>query len=404
MIFGLNGSTTVSLELADFLQSSGNTVTIYTYTYGDPAKEFFENANLTVLTAADEPELHLSDFDLVWVHSQVLPISLIRELQGPFEGHLPSFVFLHMSPFDWIPDERPYIFDLERCLASLSLYITPETHTAQRDYHTQEVPSLLFRNPAPVEFSKLEHSPRNTIHRILIVSNHIPAELQEAAELLRKDGIEVVSFGELSDEYRLVTATVLDDFDVVISIGKTVQYALAAGIPVFVYDHFGGKGYITEETFQEMADFNFAGRDSSRRSAEDIARSVISGYQDAVKYQTEHRAHFIEEFSIDRVLPRTLASISPRIISPFEPRYAAAVESAQRFARIRFETWHHAWNLEHEFKAVRLQWNQTEIRLHEEIASCKTEIEQLRSSKSFRAGLFLLAPLRLAKRMWHRAE
>lgn len=42
MIAGINGSTTVTLELADYIQSKGGIVQVYTYYLGHPAQKFFE--------------------------------------------------------------------------------------------------------------------------------------------------------------------------------------------------------------------------------------------------------------------------------------------------------------------------------------------------------------------------
>ena len=61
-----------------------------------------------------------------------------------------------MSPFDWIPDERPYIYDLEERAASVSLFNSIETKEKQREYYTDKVPTLYFPNPAPVNFSKIK--------------------------------------------------------------------------------------------------------------------------------------------------------------------------------------------------------------------------------------------------------
>ena len=42
MIHGLNGSTLVTLELADYLQNEGAKVEVYTYFFDNPSKHFFD--------------------------------------------------------------------------------------------------------------------------------------------------------------------------------------------------------------------------------------------------------------------------------------------------------------------------------------------------------------------------
>lgn len=53
-------------------------------------------------------------------------------------------------------------------------------------------------------------------------------------------------------------------FDAVLTIGKTVQYSLSMGIPCYIYDHFGGEGWLTPETFDREAFYNFSGRSTKR--------------------------------------------------------------------------------------------------------------------------------------------
>ena len=51
-----------------------------------------------------------------------------------------------------------------------------------------------------------------------------------------------------------------DTTDAVITIGRSAHFSLAAGVPVFTYDHFGGDGWLRDESFEESFDYNFTGR------------------------------------------------------------------------------------------------------------------------------------------------
>lgn len=110
MIYGYNGSTMVTVELARYLTDEGADVTIYAYAYDYPIKAELDNIDsFKVVVASDDESLSLNDFDYIWIHSQVLPVSIVDEMTHELPRHMPKFIFLHMSPFDWIPDERPYI-------------------------------------------------------------------------------------------------------------------------------------------------------------------------------------------------------------------------------------------------------------------------------------------------------
>ena len=80
-----------------------------------------------------------------------------------------------------------------------------------------------------------------------------------------------------------ITPQILSKYDLIISIGKTVQYALGMGIPVYEYDYFGGNGYINKNNINEEAYYNFTGRPKCRRlSPQDIVHEIIDGYDEAV--------------------------------------------------------------------------------------------------------------------------
>ena len=401
MIHGLNGSTLVALELAEYLQSIGASVEVYTYFSDYPAKGFFEAKEIKITTASDNPIYKTSDFDYIWVHSQVIPISIIDSLSDSSDSSHPIFVFHHMSPFDWIPDERPYIYDLEEKLASVSSFIAEETKEEQQGYYTDRVPSLYFPNPAPQAFSKIKRTYRDELKKVLIVSNHPPQELLEARQALQAEGIEVDSFGELSENYSLITPEIISKYDVVITIGKTVQYCLTAGTPVYVYDHFGGSGYLSDNNFEKVFSRNFSGRDcETKKDAQQIVSDLISGYSEATKFHKSQRKHFIKKFSIDNVFPSFIKEVKGRDIEKFDQRYAKAVKSAQESARIRFANGAAHINSAKMLNSAREELEKTKSELKVVSAQLdqeKAEITALRESKSHKIGLLMTYPVRKIK-------
>lgn len=336
---GIMGSTVVALELATYLRDNGASVEVYAGATGNPGGRLFQEREIQV-ECDIEHEYRLSDYDLVWVHSQVLPLSMVRQLAKVTPSdRVPAFVFNHMTALDFAADEHPYLYLLEEQLATKMLFVSPESRDKLVPYY-HETPSNIdiFPNPAPVEFGQLVRSPSDELRRVLVVSNHVPPEVWDAIDVLRSRGIDVEIFGE-QGRYSLVTPQVLEQFDVVITIGKTVQYCLTAGIPVYVYDHFGGFGYLNEENLTKAAERNFSGRDGCRYTGAEIAESLESGYSEALEFVTVQRDLFIERYSIDRVLPRVLGDIGPRSLQPLEQPYMLALCSAQRFAHRYYEVW-----------------------------------------------------------------
>ncbi len=144
----------------------------------------------------------------------------------------------------------------------------------------------VFINSAPDEFIR-DVKLSGGLNRIAVVSNHIPEELYDAVYLLKENNINVDIWGK-GHNYAVITPEILSKYDLVITIGKTVQYALSMGIPVYNYDHFGGEGYLRLINLDKEEFYNFSGRSSFRKlSAEAICSEILDGYNAALSEMDE---------------------------------------------------------------------------------------------------------------------
>lgn len=388
LVHKIMGSTVMTFEMAEFLSSQGAEVTVFAGYRGWPASEWFEALGVDVVTDP-HADLHLGDFDYVWVNSQVLPAALAEQLAADPLDTAPCFLFNHMSSLPYAPDEHPYLYGLEERLASASIYVAEETRTKLARFFDHAPPGRLYPNPAPTRFCDLQRDHPTHPRRFLIVSNHHAPEVQHARTVLEERGCEVVHFGQGREEYGLVTPEVLAAFDVVVTIGKTVQYCLVSGTPVFVYDHFGGFGYLNGENVEDSAWHNFSGRGGVSRSGEEIVAELFDGYEAAVQYQNSMRAAFIDRYSIAAVLPRLLASVEPRTLDPLPEPFAAALSSAQTFGHRAYRTWG-----AHDDARVRIHDLEHEVSvLQDETARLTSLVDQILQSRSFRLGYAALKPL-----------
>jgi hypothetical protein len=380
----LMGSTMVALELAEYLQANGDSVEVFTPHAANPALQLFHDSGIRVIT--HDREVNIGDFDLVWVHSQVMPESIARSLHDK----TPLFIFNHMSPFLDIPDERPFIYEFEQRVSSLSLAVSPETSDVVATYFTDPPPMALFANPAPVSFCDMQRAALSTdLTSVLIVSNHRPPEVEQARALLRAQGIAVSHFGSGHEEYGRVTPELLARHDLVISIGKTVQYCLVSGTPVFVYDRFGGFGYLDESNFEQAARTNFTGRDGgSRWTAEELVERVQTGFSRAQTYQREHREAFVQRYGIQQVLPKVLLAAQPREVAPFDEQYELALTATHVFANRYWRKWGAELCLMEERSGL----EQRVRELERERDALHESIDGILNSRSFRLGYRLLQP------------
>lgn len=135
---------------------------------------------------------------------------------------------------------------------------------------------FIFKNSVSSEyFDNYTENKKHDLKNIAVISNHVPNELYQLRNELQKYNINY--FG-VQNTPVLVTPNLLSSYDLVITIGRTVQQCFACGTPVYVYDHFGGPGYITQENINKAEDFNFSGRGFSKKSVEEIKKDILNNY------------------------------------------------------------------------------------------------------------------------------
>ena len=269
-----SGSEIVTLELAEHFSTQGVQVSILTQYYDYPIKQDFEKVggvNVLITGSAASEALNIEDYDLVWVHHLTLTAKLAEQLADSARGK-PYVVFNHMSSVDML--EFPLLPTTESEAADLVLFNSEETvkSLALKGARFKKSKTHIFANPAPDAYSTIVlNNKKSNIPSILVISNHPPRELIEAAALLRRRSF-VVDFIGRSERGKVerVTPEILSKYDIVVSIGKTVQYCLTANIPIFCYDRFGGPGYLTKRNYNEARIRNFSGRGFSRMSKDDL--------------------------------------------------------------------------------------------------------------------------------------
>ena len=324
--WSLRGSEMVTLELAEYLQSCGAHVQIYTRHHAGAVAAETRRAGLSVVTGSKHP-FRLEDYDYIWVHHQLLPPALLEQLAAP-PASMPVFLFHHMSSLDSNRLEQPYIEGFEARLAGLSLFISDVVRDKWLPGLGPSHPAALFPNPAPEAFSQYVHPTfPETPRSVLVISNsRNPA--MPAFEAL---GMRVHTRGVSGDTYRRVSPGDFDACDAVFTAGKSVPYCLCAGVPVYVRGFYGVPGYLTEESLGQAAGQHFCGRGAApRKSAEDMARELIGHYAQALEFQTARRRELIARFSIGQVLPPLLEGLRPKTIEPFTREYLTYVKEAMR--------------------------------------------------------------------------
>lgn len=231
---GFGGSELVSVELAEFYASKGWRVVLCAPLVGDP---LVRTINKAVHVTAKMPDL--DGWDIVWDHHGVLINHLPPDPKRiTVCNHMSSYVALEFPKY--MPSKATRIFANSQ--ETVDVMSRTYAHRAE-----------LFQNPAPSEFDMAFSGEKSYG---LFISNHRPANLTKAASVL---GVNTYVIGQ-SDVQKRVEPRDFRGAAFVVCNGKSVQYALRAGCPVFLYDHFGGPGWITDENFRQCEYYNFSGR------------------------------------------------------------------------------------------------------------------------------------------------
>ncbi|HGZ70671.1 MAG TPA: hypothetical protein ENK74_04670, partial [Nitratifractor sp.] len=212
----LAGSEINILELSKEFRNLGFRVEVGTFSYGYPIKKHFLDESIEVKNILHE-KVNTSRYDLLWVQHAPLLAFILFEAEIEF-GHI---IFSSLSPYE--PLEAPPLHLKE--FISLFLANSNETKEKMVAEGLESSDVQLFPNSVPHNFFL---SPKTLyakeLQRVAIVSNHLPKELYELKKLLQSRDKRVDIYG-LGNRVELISPEILREYDAIITIGKTVQYA-----------------------------------------------------------------------------------------------------------------------------------------------------------------------------------
>ena len=285
------GSELHVLEMARLFEKRGFEVTIAVFEKAYPL--LAKTDTIRVVEVLNE-ELENFDYDIVFVQ------------------HYPVLDFLcckyNISYKKLIVSKLSVINDLEHlpvCASEADYILCVSDECADEVYKMLEKTSKVrvFKNSVSDEFfdSYENKAKYYELKKIAVISNHVPEEVQELAEIL--EGQCSVDYIGIQYSPKLVDAKLLKQYDLVITIGRTVQQCFALGVPVYVYDYFGGPGYINDENFVEAEKNNFSGRgEFGTRTASELKTDIVSNYEKSLLYLEKLHLVAKKEYSYDSTL------------------------------------------------------------------------------------------------------
>lgn len=372
-IRNFTGSEINALQLCLALRNFGIKADVATFFYDQPLKRVFEDHQIRVKNLLDE-NLELGEYDLFWTHH----IHTINHLLFHFEPHPAKFIYSCLGPFSPLAVPPYYHSELNFILSNSegNTSILLEEGLAEEKIH-------FFPNFAPKEFFEQHRTqPSTKPQKIGVISNHPPDEINNFSRIAMEQGYQVEFIG-FKGQQVLVTPELLKQFDVAISIGKTVQYCFALKTPIYCYDHFGGPGFIDQNNIQTSQYYNFSGRGIDRKlSGYEIFEEITGLYQKArsnLDFLFDYaKEHFMLEKNIE-VLLKKLSEHEKIDLSKVRQKYALTKRHHLDFLeKLKYQI-----RLEEEISG-RSRGALHTISRHQEIADLEQEILSYTLSTSWR--------------------
>lgn len=303
------GSEINIYELAITFQELGYSVEIGTFTFGNPIKEIFQELNLNVKNLLQDEKLDFTYYNLIWAqHTPVLNFIL-------FELHIDYkyIIYSSLSPFE--PLEVPPLHLKEHISLFIANSIETKKAMVQEGLSSEEI--TVLTNSVTSNFFKEENKkPSDAIKSVAIISNHLPEELYILGDILLEHGIKSVVYG-IGGKKEFITPELLLQYDAVITIGKTVQFALVLGVPVYIYDRYGGDGWVSIENIDSLETYNFSGRYKKEKyRVQELFDSIINGYSGTLKDRESLKRIAKQRYSLKDNLNKILQLLNTKKAQP----------------------------------------------------------------------------------------
>ncbi len=299
------GSELVTLDLALDFQNRGWNVSIATFSIGGHIRKLCEQNNFAVFNVLNNA-LPIKQFDLIWGHHfPVFTKCLVED--GVKTKHL---VLSSLSPYEPL-EAIPFFYSQADLILCNSEETKKEIIEDNSYLNLDKNKIFVFKNSVPANwFNSRLNRDNIVLTNIAIISNHPPAEVLAAMDILKSQGIHTNLIG-ISGTTQLVDINLLGSYDAVITIGRTVQHSMSLGIPVFCYDHFGDHGWLTPDNFLLAEWFNYSGRCCYKRfSSTELVDELINGFVESKKHINLFRNYAFENYSLTKNVEYVLTRIN----------------------------------------------------------------------------------------------
>ena len=292
-----SGSEINCITIAKRFKEKGYEVYIGALDFGQPLINEIDKQNYILINLLEDKfDFIQVEFDILWAQHSFLLDWLIFEKNVKVKRIISS----SLSPKEVFECMPIYVNDINMIIAN-----SFETKEMLEQEGAKEV--SLFENYSFEEYFK-NNKKIKELKNIAVVSNHIPQEEKEAINILKEKGYNVDIYG-LEGTRVFITDKVLINYDLIITIGKTVQYAMSLGIPVYIYDIHGGPGYLKLDNIEKNRSKNFSGRGFNKKDENQIVKEIEEEFNMAILQREEIKKYAYDNLCFEKIFDKTLEKL-----------------------------------------------------------------------------------------------
>jgi glycosyl transferase family 4 len=243
--FFLGGSETYAVTVGEQLERLGHTVELFAGEASDQGRELAASRGLALSTGSPADLAARDDFDAMIAQDAAASAAVASRREIP-----QVFVIHGLATFEHPPlalSPPPPVIALSDRIANRAAALAGRPEVVR------------LRQPIDIWRFKPASPARERPRRVLAFSNYLPADRLAMLDSVCSDlGLELTRMGATS------TASVtpqqrIADADIVVGYGRSVLEGMATGRAAYVWDHAGGDGWVTPQTYPAIEANGFAG-------------------------------------------------------------------------------------------------------------------------------------------------
>jgi Glycosyl transferase family 2 len=378
----IGGAETYLLTVAEQLERLGHGVTVHAQELGEMA-DVARRRGVRVCGELDELP---TACDSILVQDAVT-----THLLAARYPQTPQVFVSHGLGYDWmLPPQLP---GLVGKVVAMNERVRRRAEAAAADYEV-----VRLRQPIDLDRFSPRAPIRRTPRRVLLLGNYLRGSRRAALlEVCAELGLDCRQLGAHGAAAHAQPEIELADADIVVGYGRSALEGMACGRAVYVFDHSGGDGWVTGESYPRLEANGFAGSASDEAIDRARLRRDLRAYTPDMGLANRELArvnHDAIRCAADLV---TVLQTAPRPVSYDEQ----PLREIARLQRLQWQVEGRAALLRVENEELRerledLQREQT--RALDAEHNLLDKLERLKATRRYRAGVLLAGPLDAARR------